>query len=249
MAKTNTGLVAYAKAQLGKPYWYGTFGQTATASLLNAKVKQYPSQYSSTRVQRAKSNHIGKRVHDCVGLIKGYIWSSSATATPKYNASQDVSANGMYNACKKKGKIATMPDVKGVLVFMDGHVGVYIGDGYVIEARGFDYGVVKTKLSSRNWTKWGYCPYIAYEEDEKATEKPTAAGSTALKVGDKVKIVGAYAASSTAKSAPHTAAKGDTTYITAIYSGRSYPYQLGKKGSTASKDTIGFAKASAVQKV
>ena len=28
--KTATGLVEYAIAQLGKPYWYGTFGQTAS---------------------------------------------------------------------------------------------------------------------------------------------------------------------------------------------------------------------------
>ena len=37
MAKTNDGLVNYAKAQLGKPYWYGTFGNTASKSLLNSK--------------------------------------------------------------------------------------------------------------------------------------------------------------------------------------------------------------------
>lgn len=30
MPKTNAGLVAYAKAQLGRPYWWGTFGQTAS---------------------------------------------------------------------------------------------------------------------------------------------------------------------------------------------------------------------------
>ena len=30
MKKTNTGLVDYAKAQLGRPYWMGTFGQIAT---------------------------------------------------------------------------------------------------------------------------------------------------------------------------------------------------------------------------
>ena len=35
--KTAAGLVAYAKAQKGKPYWYGTFGNTATESLLNSK--------------------------------------------------------------------------------------------------------------------------------------------------------------------------------------------------------------------
>ena len=43
------------------------------------------------------------------------------------------------------------------------HVGVYIGDGKVVEARGHSYGVVKTDLKSRNWTKWCKCPYIEYD--------------------------------------------------------------------------------------
>jgi hypothetical protein len=37
MAKTNTGLVEYAKAQLGKPYWYGTFGNIGTKELHQKK--------------------------------------------------------------------------------------------------------------------------------------------------------------------------------------------------------------------
>ena len=42
MTKTNTGLVEYALTQLGKPYWWGTFGQTASAALLTQKRAQYP---------------------------------------------------------------------------------------------------------------------------------------------------------------------------------------------------------------
>lgn len=174
MAKTNTGLVEYAKVQLDKPYWYGTFGNTATESLLNSKTKQYPSHYTSGRMSKYKSQ-LGQRVHDCVGLIKGYLWSDNATATPKYNSSQDVSANGMLSKCTEKGVISTIPELAGVLVFMSGHVGVYIGNGYVIEARGFNYGVVKTKLADRPWTNWGKCPWITYTNTTTAT---TTASST-----------------------------------------------------------------------
>ena len=38
--KNNAGLVLYAKAQVGKPYWYGTFGQTSSLDLLKNKKKQ-----------------------------------------------------------------------------------------------------------------------------------------------------------------------------------------------------------------
>ncbi len=168
MAKTNIGLVEYAKAQLGLPYWYGTFGQKSTEALYKSKKKQYPKYYTANDF----SKQYGKKVHDCVGLIKGYLWcDSAADTTPTYNSKQDVSANGMLKACKKKGKIKTIPEVAGVLVFFDGHVGVYIGDGYVVEAKGHAYGVVKTKLSSRPWTDWGYCPWIEYKAEKVATTK------------------------------------------------------------------------------
>lgn len=158
--KTNKGLKDYCKAQLGLPYWYGTYGNKATKALYYSKRKQYPSQYQWS----CPDNQLGKRVHDCVGLIKGYLWSDTPTSSPKYKSSQDVSANGMYDVCKERGSISTMPDEVGVLVFMDGHVGVYIGNGEVIEARGHAYGVVKTKLSGRGWKRWGKCPWIEYDK-------------------------------------------------------------------------------------
>lgn len=159
--KTSTGLVDYARSQLGKPYWYGTFGNTATQSLLDAKKKQYPSHYKDNRIAKYKSE-IGERVHDCVGLIKGYLWSEIFVAKPKYNSSQDVSANGMLQKCTEKGSFETMPEMPGILVFRNGHVGVYVGNKKVIEARGYSYGVVETELGKRGWTHWGKCPWITY---------------------------------------------------------------------------------------
>ena len=160
MDKTNKGLVTYAKAQLGKPYWYGTFGNTSTVKLYETKKKQYPKQYQWA----CPADQLNKRVHDCVGLIKGFLWSETPASPPKYNAKQDVSANGMLQVCKEKGAIGTMPDVPGVLVFLPGHGGVYIGDGWVIEAKGHAYGVVKTKLAGRGWKNWGKCPWNTYAQ-------------------------------------------------------------------------------------
>lgn len=166
MAKTAIGLVEYAKAQLGRPYWYGTFGQKASKELYDQKKDQYPKQYEWNYAPGAA----GKKVHDCVGLIKGYLWCDSPEDTkPTYNPAQDKSANAMLTACKTKGEIATMPEVPGLLVFYNGHVGVYIGGGEVIECRSRKYGVVKTKLKDRPWKNWGYCPYINYEAQQVIT--------------------------------------------------------------------------------
>ncbi len=165
MPKTNLGLVEYCKAQLGLPYWWGTFGQKATEGLLRQKSAQYPAYYKDDDFKR----QYGKRVHDCVGLIKGYMWCDTPTSTPKYNVAQDKNVSGMLNACSKYGYIETMPDIKGILVFMSGHVGIYVGNGKVIEARGHEHGVVETNLTDREWTKWGMLDWIDYV-DEKVIE-------------------------------------------------------------------------------
>lgn len=48
-------------------------------------------------------------------------------------------------------------------------MGVYVGNGKVIEARGHKYGVVETNLAGRGWTKWGMLDWIDYV-DEKVIE-------------------------------------------------------------------------------
>ena len=164
--KTNVYLVEYAKQQLGLPYWYGTYGNTATEALYLAKKKQYPNQYKATDYPK----QYGLRVTDCVGLIKGALWSETPTSKPVYNKEQDTSANGMIKRCSVRGPIETIPDIPGVLVHKDGHIGVYIGDGYVIEAKGHASGVVQTRLKERPWTDWGKLDYITYLEDIKLVD-------------------------------------------------------------------------------
>ncbi len=72
----------------------------------------------------------------------------------------------MYQAAKEKGSISSIPEIPGLAVWHSGHIGVYIGNGEVIEAMGTKYGVVRTKLASRGWTHWLKIPYIKYEEEK-----------------------------------------------------------------------------------
>ncbi|MEA4833430.1 MAG: hypothetical protein VB118_12545 [Oscillospiraceae bacterium] len=180
MTKTSKGLVEYCKAQLGRPYWYGGFGQLGNVSDLEWYANAYPAYWSAERVDKAKENHIGQKVHDCVGLIKGYLWSADNNSPAKYREDQDVSANGMRMKCIEKGDIANIPEIPGVLVFLPGHVGVYIGGGEVIEARGFNYGVVKTKLDERPWKWWGKCPWIDYRIGSESDNAGITAGSSVM---------------------------------------------------------------------
>jgi len=162
MTKTNSGLIEYCKAQVGLPYWYGTYGQTASEDLLKYKKFQYPKFYRYPL--REFKEQFGMRVHDCAGLIKGYLWSNSPTAPVKYDPITDFNASGFYNRAKIKGSIASFPKVNGMLVFKGNksekyHVGVYC-DGKVIEAKGHAYGVVITDFKTGGWKYWAQCHLI-----------------------------------------------------------------------------------------
>lgn len=167
--KTNIGLVEYARNQIGNPYWFGTFGQVASEELWRYKAKQYPKYYSDKRHSTMKRRgDIGRMVHDCSGLIKGYLMDGS------YKADLDYSADSFFDKSSKKGEIKTIPEVVGLGVWRKGHIGIYIGNGKVIEAKGFDYGVVESELKKRDFTHWLYIPEISYEaEEELVIEKPS----------------------------------------------------------------------------
>ena len=169
---TSAGLTEFAvnASQSGWGYVYATYGQIITQALIDGKARQYPSVYAEimsdgrTAYQHAQE-WIGHRAADCVGLMKAYLWWQGDTASPTYTAAQDKSANGLYYSATIQGPISTIPEIHGLLVWRSGHIGVYIGDGWVIEARGVEYGVVKTRLSDRNWTNWCKHPNLSYPDN------------------------------------------------------------------------------------
>ena len=168
--KKSSYLIEYAAAQIGRPYWAGTYGKTATKAYYEAEKKQYPNLYwqpASTYLCQ-----LGQKVHDCCGLIKGAMWCSTVNAEPVYVSSQDHSVKGFYNASADKGRIFdTTPLIDGMLVFNStfGHVGIYAG-GYVINAKGHAYGVVKEPYVKGRWYYWALCNYFDY--GEQGTLKP-----------------------------------------------------------------------------
>ena len=177
---TNEHFAAYCQRMVDQPYWYGTCGYKATNSLLSRKTKQYPSHYASSRQARYRAD-IGAKsvVADCIGGAKGYAWTGGGQAmldaigtdnsiSSKYggNGCPDKGAGGMFTYAKSKGKawgaIDTLPEVVGLAVHKDGHVGYYVGNGEVVEWRGFAYGCVRTKLYDRSWLYWYELPFIDY---------------------------------------------------------------------------------------
>ena len=114
----------------------------------------------------------GVRIFDCAGLIKCFRWSDYS----QYNASQytkampDWNADTMYAYASEKGTIDTIPEIKGLVVWKKGHVGVYIGDGQVVEATASFGGKVvvshfkgnHSSVKRTTWTHWLKLPQFAY---------------------------------------------------------------------------------------
>ena len=162
--KNNIGLIEHCEKALkeGWGYVYGTYGKVLTSSLLQNKLQQYPKEVGKY-LDYIQKNYIGKRTADCVGLIKAFLWWD--VDGPVYTAKTDLSADGIFKAAGMKGPVSEFPELPGVCLWKSGHVGVYIGAGRVIEAKGTKYGVVETPLkglSATKWTHWFFCPYIDY---------------------------------------------------------------------------------------
>lgn len=166
--------IAWLLTRVGLGYVYGSVGQSCTVALLQVKERQYgakmgPGYYCRVVVgvkdflKGLCARWLGKWVADCSGLIK-------AGRKALGGAWADLSANGTYLSCPRRGEIKGMPLLPGCTVYMWStaenrmvHVGVYIGGGWVIEARGVLYGVMKSKLYGRHWSHYGLLDWLTYD--------------------------------------------------------------------------------------
>lgn len=166
--KNNLDLVKWAQMAYDNKWGYvwGSHGDVLTSSELKRLKKVFGANVTD-KEDYIKSHWLGRRTSDCVGLIKGYGWYDETSGTIKYgtNGMKDVTADGMFNAAVEKGPISTMPDIPGIAVWHQGHIGVYIGNGYVIHAANTYDGVIKTPITSSGWTHWLKVPYINYIEE------------------------------------------------------------------------------------
>lgn len=170
---TPAELVAFVRDKIGCGYVFGSTGELITEAFIQAKAAQYKEMYTAGYISSSRK-WIGHIAFDCSGLIR------KATGT-------STNAHGYYSKATESGKIGTIPEIPGVLVFMarrDGtmyHVGVYVGNGKVIEAKGVAYGVVET--TGRNWSHWGKCHAVNYGTE--STSMLLKIGS----IGDEVKTL------------------------------------------------------------
>lgn len=114
------------------------------------------------------SKWYGHWVTDCSGL---FAWAFDSLGSYMFHGS-----NTMYKSwCVDKGTLSKGKRTDGyelkpgTAVFTGKsendhpHVGLYVGDGYVIEAKGTQAGVIKTPVTDSKWTYWGELKNLDYD--------------------------------------------------------------------------------------
>ena len=150
-------------------YIWGTAGVTWTA----ARQKQLEQ---TTDADRANSRLYGKQwightVADCSGLFRWAFRQLGGDIAHGSNSIWDryCSAKGeLKNGKREDGK--TLKPGTAVFTYNKtkknrGHIGLYIGNGWVIEAQGAKAGVVKSKITNTKWVEWGELKGVRYDAD------------------------------------------------------------------------------------
>lgn len=172
-------------------YMLGPWGWPANDKMI-ARATTQGGSAKTNRQWLAQANAIKGRgfLFDCVGLIKGILWGWSGDMGRTYggagyacNGVPDYDAKKMIDSCRE---VST--DFSGIVpgeaVWMDGHIGVYVGGGVVVESTPKWKGGVQCSTlantagsqtlpgtaGSRRWTKHGKLPWVDYAAEEKEEE-------------------------------------------------------------------------------
>jgi peptidoglycan hydrolase-like protein with peptidoglycan-binding domain len=154
---------------MGWGYVYSGQGELYTRELAQEWGKELRAGKSNDYYVNQCSRWLGKIVVDCSGLITQAFRSKN----PDYPYQ---TSGALYTGCTQKGSIESIPEIPGLCVWRSGHIGVYIGNGNVIESGGTNIGVVLSALSypasSRPWTNWGMLEGVDYSQTPAPSAMP-----------------------------------------------------------------------------
>lgn len=154
----------------------GCYGAPMTDENKDIYTKNH--KYNTTAVRREMINKASSDTFgfDCSNLIKGILWGWKGDkndpfggAVHKSNNVVDKNADGIIGICKDVSDNFSNIEI-GEAVWLKGHIGVYIGNGLVVESTPkWNNGVQITALNkdkkgynTRVWKKHGKLPWINY---------------------------------------------------------------------------------------
>ena len=137
----------------------------------SAKKSKY---YSAARYG---SKWVGHYVTDCSGLftwsfkeLGGFMYHGSNTMWDKYCTAQGKLVGGKRSDGKELKPGTAVFVLKGTSD--RSHVGLYIGNGKVIEASGTQVGVITSDITNKKWCEWGELKGVNYSASSKDTPTP-----------------------------------------------------------------------------
>lgn len=144
-------------------YIYGSHGEIWTQAKQTA-VERDPKGRPQTKDWGGQ--WVGRQVFDCSGLWVyimeqngGYVNHSSNSIWESYCVQKGKLKNGK----KENGEPLKLATAVFLTEGTDRHhIGIYIGNGKVIEAKGTYYGVVESNVTE--WDEWGEIKNVKYEE-------------------------------------------------------------------------------------
>lgn len=155
-------------------YVMGCFGAPLTSANKIRYTNNHEYNRKNNRSAMIKNSSADTFGFDCVGLIKGVLWGWNGATDKIYGGAEyaskgvpDINADTMIAKCSTISTDFSTIEI-GEAVWIPGHIGVYIGDGKVVECSPqWKNGVQIT--SKRKWQKHGKLPYITYSSKGEAT--------------------------------------------------------------------------------
>lgn len=167
MAISNLALIEKFQQALKEDWGYiwGTSGEEWTEAKQKALERTTDSDRAQGRLYG--SRWIGHRVADCSGL---FTWAFRQLGSTMYHGSDTMYKKWCVNHGElKKGKRTDgKPLLPGTAVFVwngakYSHVGLYVGNGLVIEAASTKQGVITSKVTASKWAYWGELTGVQFD--------------------------------------------------------------------------------------
>lgn len=151
------GLVTWCHEKIGSAYVWGGNGQT---NLTDSQIRSMDTSITNAArsiayIKALKDSGVSAyECFDCSGLISRYMQNNGKVY-------QKRNCDHLWAMCTHLTAVDPAILIAGDLLFRgsDGdkyHVGVYVGDGWVIESRGRSYGVVKRGINASGISYWKY---------------------------------------------------------------------------------------------
>ena len=157
-----------AKFQQALDDHWGYIWGTAGVMWTEARQRQIEQTTDKNRAMSRQygSKWIGHYVADCSGL---FCWAFKQFNLPMSHISSNIfvsyctSNKGKLTAALKRTILPGSAVFTGETAGDHPHVGLYIGDNEVIEAKGTINGVVKSNLTDKKWTFYGELKQVEYD--------------------------------------------------------------------------------------